>query len=45
MTNQEIEDFAIDCVLQHPLERAAGREPQDARKQQAPVDVISPAID
>jgi hypothetical protein len=42
MTNREIEDFAIDCVLQHPLERAAGREPQDARKQQAPVDVISP---
>ena len=40
MTNREIEDFAIDHVLR--LECAAGREPQDARKQQAPVDVISP---
>ena len=40
MTNREIEDFAIDHVLR--LECAAEREPQDARKQQAPVDVISP---
>jgi hypothetical protein len=40
MTNRETEDFAINHVLD--LERAGGREAQDARKQQAPVDVISP---
>lgn len=40
MSNREIEDFAIQYVLQ--LEQAAGRDPRDARTSGAPVDVISP---
>lgn len=39
VTNRETEDFAINFVLK--LERAAGREPEDLRKKQAPVDVRS----
>ena len=40
MTNQEIEDFAVEYVL--GLERAADREPRDPRMTGDPVDIISP---